>query len=211
MNAPRVNLLDKSERRHQGPVSRRFAFVCAMVTPLLLIAVIAATKMVQLGISKQDLQTKRTELERLQPLLAEFDEKRKELDESRQLLELFEAWEKSRLPMEDLLEEIREIVPERVELKQLSLGVTLDRTMRSGFRKPAEMALKSRLQIGGLIREERDKASECMTGFLEDLQRNTVLGNSFSSKAINQIGPLVIRAGTGGSAASEFKIQGEAK
>jgi hypothetical protein len=182
-----------------------------MVTPVLLIAVIAATKMVQLGISKHDLETKRADWERLQPSLVEFDEKAKELDESRQLLELFEAWEKSRLPMEDLLEEIRDIVPERVELKQLSLGVTLDRTMRFGFRKPEEMALKSRLQIGGLIREERDKASECMTGFLEDLQSNTVLGDSFSSKKINQIGPLVIRAGTDGSAASEFKIQGEAK
>lgn len=209
MNAPRVNLLDKSERRHQGPVSRRFAVICALVTPVLLFAVIAATKMVQLGSLKDDLETKRAEWERFQPLLAVFDEKSKELDENRHLLELFEAWQKSRLPMEDLLEEIRDIVPERVELKQLSLGVTLDRTMRSAFTKPEEMALKSQLQIGGLIREERDKASECMTGFLEDLQGNTVLGDSFSD--IGQNGPLVTRAGTGGSAASEFKIQGDAK
>ncbi|MBN2702691.1 MAG: hypothetical protein JXR23_00630 [Pontiellaceae bacterium] len=209
MNAPRVNLLDKSERRHQGPVSRRFAFICALVTPVLLIAVIAATKMVQLGSLKDDLETKRAEWERLQPSLAVFDERAKELDENRQLLELFEAWQKSRLPMEDLLEEIRDIVPERVELKQLSLGVTLDRTMRSAFTKPQEMALKSQLQIGGLIREERDKASECMTEFLVDLQGNTVLGDSFSD--IGQNGPLVTRAGTGASAASEFKIQGDAK
>ncbi|MBN2685404.1 MAG: hypothetical protein JXR40_09010 [Pontiellaceae bacterium] len=209
MNAPRVNLLDKSERRHQGPVSRRFAIVCAIVTPVLLIAVIAATKMVQLDSLKGDLEAKQSEWKRLQPLLAEFDEKAKELDENRQLVELFETWENSRLPVIDLLDEIRDIVPERVELKQLSFGVNLDRTTRAVFRKPQEMSLKNRLQIGGLIQEEKEKASECMTGFLEDLQENAVLGRYFSD--ITQNGPLVTRGGVGGSSASEFKIQGDAK
>jgi Tfp pilus assembly protein PilN len=209
MNSPRVNLLDKSECRHQGPVSRQFALVSAIVTPILLIAVLAAVKMIQLDSIKNELESKQAEWKRFQPSLVEFDEKAKGLDENRRLLELFEAWEKSRLPMTDLLNEIRDIVPERVELKQLSLGVNLGRTTRAVYKKPEDMVLKNRLQMGGLILEEKEKASECMTGFLEDLQGNDVLGGPFSD--IGQNGPLVTRASAGGSSSSEFKIQGSAK
>lgn len=209
MNSSRVNLLDKSECRHQGPISRQFALICAVITPILLFAVVAAAKMVQLDSIKDDLKSKQTEWERLQPSLVEFDEKVKSLDENRRLLELFEAWEKSRLPMVDLLNEVRDIVPESVELKSLIVGVNLDRATRAIYKKPAEMALKNRMQMGGLILEEKEKASECMTGFLEDLQGNAVLGSSFSD--IGQNGPLVTRPSAGGSSSSEFKIQGSAK
>lgn len=181
MNSPRVNLLEKSEQRHQGPVSRRFAIICAIVTPILLIAVLGTAKLVQLQSLQDELEVKNREWASIQPRVGAFNKKKAQLAENRALIDLFTSWEASTLPIVDFMEEIQMCVQTNMQpgMQLLRLELSGGRGKTTYYRTPAEMALEVELHIDG--KAQGEQAVNDIWKFQDDLQVCDTISEYFAS------------------------------
>jgi len=176
MNYPRVNLLKKSEQRHQGAVSRRFVLVSIVATPILLIAVLSGIKLVQYAGVQSELKASREIWKTLEPKLALFNEEKKGLADQRQLLALFEAWRASQLPVIELMGGIQDSVPDNIQFTRLSLRSDLKRSV---FRTAGDMALNYTLSIEGL--SQGDRAESDVIRLQRDLLSCEVVESTFDT------------------------------
>jgi hypothetical protein len=155
MNYQRVNLLKKSEQRYQGVVSRRFVLISIVATPLLVIALISAVKLVQYAGVQSELRASREIWRTLEPKLAVSNEEKKGLRNHRQILSLFEGWQASQAPVIELLEGIQDSVPDNIQFTRLSLRSDLTRAL---YETPDDMVLNYKLVIEGLSQGEMAEA-----------------------------------------------------
>lgn len=176
MNYPRVNLLKKSEQRHQGAVSRRFVLVSIVATPILLIAVLSGIKLVQYAGVQSELKASREIWKTLEPKLALFTEEKRGLTANRQLLSLLEAWQTSQLPVIELMDGIQDCVPDNIQFTRLSLRSDLK---RSNYRTAGDMALDYILSIEGV--SQGDRAESDVIGLQRDLMASEVVESSFDT------------------------------
>jgi len=176
MNYPRVNLLKKSEQRHQGAVSRRFVLVSIVATPILLIAVLSGIKLVQYAGVQSELKASREIWKTLEPKLASFNEEKQGLADQRQLLALFEAWRASQLPVIELMGGIQDSVPDNIQFTRLSLRSDLKRSV---FRTAGDMALNYTLSIEGL--SQGDRAESDVIRLQRDLLSCEVVESTFDT------------------------------
>lgn len=200
MNYPRVNLLRKSEQRYQGAVSRRFMTISIVVTPILLIAVLSGIKLVQYAGVQSDLKASKEIWVRLEPKLALFNEENHGLAANRQVLTLFEGWQKSQLPMVALMDEIQATVPGNV---QFSRFVLRSEVAPGVYESAEEMKLDFRLQIDGTSQGER--AEEDVWRFHKDLLITRGVGEAFDAVDLTNMRK---RESRDGLTLREFRIVG---
>lgn len=176
MNYPRVNLLKKSEQRYQGAVSRRFMWVCAVVAPLLVIAVISGIKLVQYNGIRSELVSSSQIWASLEPRLALHQEETKSLAANKKILALLDGWQESRVPMVDLMEEIQQSVPRNMQFARLALKGD---STKSTYETPEQMAVGLRMEIDGLI--QGDLAEEDVKVFREKMMGEKSVSSMFKS------------------------------
>lgn len=204
MTYSRVNLLKKSEQRYQGTVSRRFILISVVVTPILLIAVFSAIKMVQYTGVQSDLKAKRAIWENIEPQLALFNEKNQSLTINRKVLDLFEGWEQSQLPMAEILNGVQQIVPGNIQLMRLSVRGAIDGSV---YETPQDMELDYSMQVEGQAQGER--AETDVWQFLTDLNDNATISSQFAT--IRLAGSMRQIQRSNGESARTFRIQGSAE
>jgi Tfp pilus assembly protein PilN len=200
MKYPRVNLLRKSEQRYQGAVSRRFITISAVLTPILLVAVLSGIKLVQYTGVQSDLKASQEIWSKLEPKLTLFNEENRSLAANRQVLTLFEGWQGSQLPMVDLLNEIQNIVPGNVQFTRLLLRGEVG---PGTYETAEDMKLGFSLRIEGISQGER--AEENVWRFHKDLLSTAEIRQAFDSVDLSD---MRARRSQGGDAVREFRIIG---
>lgn len=203
MTYPRVNLLKKSEQRYQGAVSRRFIMVSAVVTPILLIAVLSGIKLVQYSGVQADLKTSREIWKDLKPKLELFNEENKSLAANRKILALFEGWRQSQLPIVKLMDEVQDVVPQNVQFSRFSLRGDIT---KAAYATPKDMKLNYKLLIEGVAQGNR--AEEDVWKFQKDL-----IGSPDINRAFETVDLADMRKRQSGSGVTlrEFKLVGKVK
>lgn len=121
MSYPRVNLLNKSEQRYQGAVSRSFIFIIAVIAPVIVIATLSSAKLIQYSASKSELDTSRTLWEDLEPKLDFYALETRGLKMNRSALDLFSGWQNSKASLSVVLDEVQSVVPENVQFTRLTI------------------------------------------------------------------------------------------
>lgn len=200
MNYPRVNLLRKSEQRYQGAVSRRFIMVSAVITPILLIAVLSGIKMVQYSNVQKELKANRVIWKDLEPKLKLFTEEHQSLNANRTILALFEGWKESELPFVVMLDQIQSAVPANVQFTRLSLKGEVSPGI---YEKPEDMQLNYSLLIEGL--SQGDRAEDDVWKFHRDLLGNDTVAHSFDTV---DLADMRKQRSSAGISVREFRIVG---
>lgn len=202
MNYPRVNLLNKGERRYQGAVSQRFMLISIVVTPIMLIAALSGIKMLQYASVKSQLQSNREIWAALEPRQARYMEEQRGLNANRQALELVHGWQKSKCDMIVLLEEIQNDVPEEIQLTRLSIKSS---DQKSVFASTADLALTFTLALQGL--SQGDRAEDNVITLRKDLLEASAIASTFETVKLVSMRK---RAGQAGENLREFSLEGTA-
>lgn len=200
MSYPRVNLLKKSEQRYQGAVSRRFILVSAVVSPILLIAVLSGIKLVQYGGIQSDLKANREIWKSLEPKLQLFNKQNQSLQANKQILSLFEGWQESQLPLVDMMGQVQDVVPYNVQFTRFSLRGEIS---PGTYETPEQMALDYKMLIEGIAQGER--AEEDVWRFHRELLDSTTVAASFDTVDLADMRKQ--RSGSGVNV-REFRIVG---
>ncbi len=201
MNYPSVNLLKKSEQRHQGVVSRKFTFVSAVVAPILLIAILSGVKLFQYNGVKSELTANRILWKDLEPRLTLFKDENRGLVMNRKALDLFGGWKNSQASFVTLLEDIQGIVPEQVQFTRLSV-----QTKKTGsvYATVDDLALSFDLVIEGLAHGAR--AENYVIDLRKDLLTCQQIGSTFESI---KLASMRKREGAAGQSLREFRLEGK--
>lgn len=152
MNCVRVNMLKKSEQRYQGAVSRRFMLVVAVVTPIVIIALLSGVKLIQYTSIKYDLKASREIWGDLEPRLELYKNENRGLVTNNKLLSLFDEWKNAQAPIEGLLTDLQNTVPANIQLTRLSI-----RSKQTAARYDAaeDMELTYELAVDGISQGDR--------------------------------------------------------
>lgn len=200
MNYPRVNLLKKSEQRYQGVVSRRFILISAVVTPVLLIALLSGIKLIQYAGVQSELKASRDIWKDMEPRLALYKEESRILASNRKTLELFDGWQRSQLPLLSLLNEIQDVVPGNIQFSRLSLKGDVAPGM---YERAEDMQMMYRMQVDGSA--EGDRAEEEVWKFHRDLLAGENIGAAFEYIDLTDMRKQQSQSGVN---VREFKIVG---
>jgi hypothetical protein len=200
MNYPRVNLLKKSEQRYQGAVSRRFLLVSIIVTPILFITFLSAIKLIQYTAVKSHLNSSQEVWEGLEPRLELYKAEQRGLAGNKRGLELIAAWQGTKVPLSQLLNEIQDTVPGGVQLTRLAIR---SEPKSSVYDKPKDFVLDYTLTVQGVAQGER--AEDAVIGMVKDLLRPEGMKATFDSV---ELGSMRKRAGKDGETMREFRLTG---
>jgi hypothetical protein len=200
MNYPIVNLLRKNEQRYQGAVSRRFTLISAVVTPILMIAVLSGVKLVQYNGVQADLERSQEIWKNLEPRLALYTEESRGLKTNKKVIELLEGWRESRRSFSDMLGEIQEVVPRNIQFTRFLMKANI-----AGDRYQAPEAMRQifTMQIDGNALGER--AEESVWRFHKDLLVIKKVEEMFETVELADIRK---RSSSDGTNVSEFRILG---
>jgi hypothetical protein len=200
MNYPRVNLLNKSEQRYQGAVSRRFLLVSLVVTPIVVIAMLSGVKLIQYTTVQSDLKSSREIWAELEPRLALYLDEQRGLNTNRQVFELIDGWKAAKFSPTAVLEEIQQRMPENIQLVRLSIK---SKEQVAFAESSDDVVLTFRLLLQGL--SHGDYAEEVVIALNKDLQAAPVLSSTFESITLLS---MPKRAGKNGENIREFNIEG---
>jgi hypothetical protein len=200
MNHPRVNLLKKSERRYQGAVSRRFMLVSIVVTPILFIAVLSGVKLIQYGGIRAELAAGREIWRGLEGRLAVAQEQQRGLKTNREAIALLDGWKASQVPMQGLLLDIQQVIPENVQLTRISVR---GQSGTSLYRTAEDLGLKYRLTVQGI--SQGSEAEDSVIQLRKDLLSGGNMASIFDS--VNLIS-MRKRSGIDGENLREFGLEG---
>ena len=176
MSYPRVNLLRKNEQRYQGAVSRRFILVSAVVTPVLLIAVLSGIKLIQYNGVQADLKANREIWKTLEPKISLFNEERRGLETNQRILSLFDGWRDSQLPLVDVMTDIQIAVPPSIQFTRLSMRGEIT---PMAYESAEQMKLDFKLQIEG--NSQGDRAEDEVWRLHKELLGNKNIAGAFGS------------------------------
>lgn len=197
---PRVNLLKKSERRYQGAVSRKFMLISIVVTPILMIAVISGVKLIQYGGIRANLRSSREIWERLEPRLAVALEQQGGLKTNREALTLFNAWQDSKSPMEELLLDIQKVIPENVQLKRISIRNDVTSSL---YQNEEDLQLDYRLVLHGV--SQGDQAEDAVIRLRRELLSQGRFATIFDSVKLTSMRKSMSKDGEN---MREFSLEG---
>lgn len=203
MNYPRVDFLNKSERRYQGAVSRRFLVAGAVIAPVLLIAGLSAIKVAQYASVKSDLEVQRELWSKLEPRLKSFREENAALAKNDAALKLCDAWDESQGSFLKLLNDIQGAVPANIQFTRLSVR---SKAKATSLEKPEDMELNYSLQIEGVV--HGDRAENHVIALRRDLLSCEQIGATFDSM---KLASLRKRAMADGEEVSDFRLVGETR
>lgn len=176
MNYPRVNLLKKEEQRYQGAVSQRFILVNLVVLPILVIAILSAVKLIQYSSLQSDLKYSREIWATLGSRLERYKEQQRQLNENKQVIDIFQGWQSSQTSMDELLLEIQQSVPLEIQLSRISIR---SEEANSVFYKDEDTDLNYHLTLQGV--SQGDQAENQVINLRRDLLKKTSLSTIFKS------------------------------
>lgn len=119
MNYPKIDFLERNERRFQGAVSRRFIVLASIGTPLLLLAVLIALQLMHARLVKSNLEVSRQILKELQPRLSTYNKEKAQLETVRKVVGLYDNWSASGASLDELMVDVQDAVPANIQLSRL--------------------------------------------------------------------------------------------
>lgn len=200
MNYPRVNLLKKSEQRYQGAVSRRFLLSSIVVVPILFVTILSSIKLVQYTAVKSQLTSSQELWAGLEPRLERYKEEQRGLAGNKRGLELISAWQESKVPLSQLLNEIQDTVPEGVQLQRMAIRCDLKKSV---YDKPEDFALDYALTVQGVA--QGDRAEDAVISMVKALLEPATMGATFDSV---ELGSMRKRMNREGETLREFSLSG---
>lgn len=201
MSYPRVNLLKKNEQRYQGVVSQRFLFIASVLVPVVIVVLAVVIQQSKYREVKKSLEASRASWQQLEPKLTEYRKEKGGLQGNQELLNLLEAWDKSRPALFELMDDLQGVVPWKVQLKRL--------TLRSRFgsaiaKTPADLKPSVLLVVEGV--SQGDRAENEVIQLRKDL-----LGCARVSDVFDSVKLASMRRSRGDSGIDqrEFRLEGE--
>ncbi|AKJ63559.1 hypothetical protein [Kiritimatiella glycovorans] len=122
MSAMRVNFIHKGEVRYQGPVSPRFLIVAAILTPLLLFAMILTYHAVSFIVVKRGIGPDRAYSEKIHKDMEKYERVRQEIATLRRREAEAERWRQMAPPASEILIEIQRTVPASIRFTKLGIA-----------------------------------------------------------------------------------------
>ncbi|MDZ8119389.1 hypothetical protein [Pontiella agarivorans] len=147
MKYPRVNLIKKNEQRYQGIVSRNFILLIGIGTPLIIIALIAVTLLMQHLSVQSQLASSKAVWETFEPRIKAFRKEKAGLITTGKIMGLFEGWEQSQTSIVDLMDDVQVCVPSNVQFSRMSI---LSGKKSTIFKNADELKLHYSLTIDGV-------------------------------------------------------------
>ena len=200
MNYPRVNLLKKDEQRYQGAVSQRFILVSMVVIPILFIAVLSGVKLIQYGSVQSDLASNREIWKNLEPRLESFKVQQRQLNDNRKVLGIIQGWKDSQIPMDSLLLDIQQAVPEEIQITRVSIR---SEVKSSVYHNEDELDLDYRLTVQGI--SQGDHAEDEVISLRKSLLKKKYISEAFESL---KLASMRKRDGRNGESFREFSLEG---
>jgi hypothetical protein len=164
-----INLLKPSERRYQGPVSGKFIAFTSIFLALATIILISSYLLFTMYIQKGQLKWARESLAYLEPSYKNLVAVRNSTSEIDNLLKELSGWSHSSLEAERILDEIQEVVPEDVQLTNLSLRYAIGEPKTPPKEGEVVAAFRLlRMGLGGL--SHGDTSESAVIDLISDLR-----------------------------------------
>ena len=202
MKYPYVNLLNKSEKRYQGLVDRRFLLFCFVVAPVICGAMFSGIKWLQYSGLKGDLKYSQSSWESLEPKLGLYQSEKKVFDTNARAEELIHAWDSAQVPMSKLLVELQGLVPDNVQLSRL---VVRSDPGSSVYENSEDFKLQYSISIQGSA--EGDRAEGTVIQLRKSLLKPEVMGATFKSSNLKSMKAVQSKDG---KAMRKFILEGSA-
>jgi len=203
MKYTKVNLIRKSEIRYQGAVSGRFLLVCLVVTPIILIAMLSGIKLMQYSEIQTNLKNNRELWTKLKPQLMAFYREKRGYETNQKVLMLIDAWNRSKIPWEDILRQIQMRIPLTIQITRLSIR---GETGSGEYTSVGELNIHYDLEIAGLAQGENAESDVII--LRRKLLQNETLASVFDSI---KLASMRKKPGTDTAPVREFKLQGTGK
>lgn len=201
MKSPRVNLLKKNEQRYQGAVSRRFIMVSLVITPIVLVAVLSTVKLVQYTGIQAQLKASRAIWVDLEPRVELYKSEQSGLTANRKIMDVLDSWKRAQGSFALLLDEIRDDVPENIQISHLSIRGTLASSL---YAEPEDAAINYSMSIEGV--SQGDLAEKQVIRLQKDLLDSKHVSSAFATL---KLASMRKNSRRGDVKIREFRLEGE--
>ena len=201
MKSPRVNLLKKNEQRYQGAVSRRFIMVSLVITPIVLVAVLSTVKLVQYTGIQAQLKASRAIWADLEPRVELYKSEQSGLTANRKIMDVLDSWKRAQGSFALLLDEIRDDVPENIQISHLSIRGTLASSL---YAEPEDAAINYSMSIEGI--SQGDLAEKQVIRLQKDLLDSKHVSSAFATL---KLASMRKNSRRGDVKIREFRLEGE--
>lgn len=201
MKSPRVNLLKKNEQRYQGAVSRRFIMVSLVITPIVLVAVLSTVKLVQYTGIQAQLKASRAIWADLEPRVELYKSEQSGLTANRKIMDVLDSWKRAQGSFALLLDEIRDDVPENIQISHLSIRGTLASSL---YAEPEDAAINYSMSIEGV--SQGDLAEKQVIRLQKDLLDSKHVSSAFATL---KLASMRKNSRRGDVKIREFRLEGE--
>lgn len=176
----RIDLLDVSERRQQGPVTTRFALRAGVITLVIGVALAGAWLAYTSHFAYLELQQKEARWKEVEPRVSAARQMRQLNAEAQALLGELDGWADVRQPIHLVLEQIQRIVPAEVQFLALELRDDITAQRPATETDPIRPYRLIRLRIQGRAAGERSE--DTVKRLIEALRGVTVAERAVFSR-----------------------------
>lgn len=153
----RIDLLDISERRQQGPVTTRFAVRAGAITLATVLALVGAWLAYTSHLARLDLQHKEARWKEVEPRVSAVRQMRQRNADAQAFLRELDAWAEVRQATHLVLEQIQRIAPPEAQFLALELRDDVTARRPAAETDPIRPYRQARLRIQGRAAGERSE------------------------------------------------------
>lgn len=165
----RLDFLQDSEKRYQGPVSGRFLAIATTGTLLAALLMVSAHLFFRHRLTKREIASRRAAMERTRPRVDRVREMQAETGRLRQANTEKAGWGKTRIEWSEALRQLQGATPESVQLLQWDLRDELSAPRRASPAQPFEPRRVFRVRVTGLA--EGEQADETVADLIQAMRR----------------------------------------
>lgn len=209
----RVNLIQPTELRYQGAVSRSFLLRATLITLASLAGIAAMLFILQMNATRQTLTRSRERWLQIEPVFKNIQAMQEELVHDRALQKELGGWSRSRLDWYLPLLEIQRLVPSNIQLIRMNVwsSLALDKSKKLPAKAAAEpeiMPVRT-FKVGIDGRAVGEAGNEAVVQFVSTIKEAGWLSNVFETVNLQGVRREVERSSkTEGAIPSwEFSIE----
>lgn len=203
MNYPRVNLINKNERRYQGALSRGFLLTAGIGIPSALVLLVFGLLYGQTISVNAQLESSREVWENYEPRLKQYRKEKSGLTTSGKIKNLFDGWGQSQRSFLGLLEEFQQGTPANIQFTRLSIRTE---SSKSTYKTAKELELDYDLVISG--KAQGEAAENAVIKLQKMLLAGNEVGSTFNSLKLASMRNSATDAGT---PVRQFSLEGSSR
>jgi hypothetical protein len=201
MKYPRVNLLERDERRYQGVVSHRMILLSIAIIPTVVSLLFFMIGLVAYKEAHSNWGEVKKEWTTVKPQFDRFRQALKAQNEARRALALMKGWRDAGVDFSTLLLDIQKKVPPTIQLKSLEFA---GKSGDEPFSDPDACSVNYEMEIHGISVGDRAEAS--VIGFRRDLMaEDSAVASVFHSIKLSSMRK---KPAGDGESIREFSIEG---